>query len=617
MAAAATRQGAISAERPRKSVAASGPWRDLALAAAVVLVVMAPALFTSGGFAADFTNHLWAVWVAGRELARGGRPDYFLNVNGSAVFYPYFAFYGGTLYNATGALADVLGDRPVAAFVGVTTIAVAGCYGGMWWLGRQLGLRGWLAHTPALVVVTSAYYITNLYGRGAWTELVATSAIAPMVAAGLHLVRAPAWRPLPVLVFVIATVVFTGSHNITLLWGTTMLAVGAIVLWAALGVPRGLPWRRLAMVAALGVGCALVNAWFLLPDVLYARDTLVGGTVLPPGATFFDTVAVMLNPLRYVPSVSSTPGLYVQVPDWFLAWGLAAGAVLMWRAPPGDVLRRAWGAMVAMVAIVLALMLVMPLWTAMPSAFLEIQFPYRLGSYLFYATGGLVLVGALALQRAGPANGERPTRERRGLRWVRAGLLVASAVSAGLCVWQLWVPNDTMPKLTGGLTLAKARSGHLETSYLNRYEVLVGVDALPFSWYDQGSYGDGQAPVVVAPNGRSLTIEPDEVRDGHFSGWVNAPPGSAPIETNIDGGAYIVQIKGGLERVGRTAQGFTVVRRRRDGGRGPVHVTVEATHDATIALAWALTLAATAALAILLAALSLRAARERRATRSG
>jgi hypothetical protein len=48
---------------------------------------------------------------------------------------------------------------------------------------------------PALAVVTSAYYVTDLYGRGAWPEFMATSAMAPLLAvhiAGLERVgRSP------------------------------------------------------------------------------------------------------------------------------------------------------------------------------------------------------------------------------------------------------------------------------------------------------------------------------------------------------------------------------------------------------------------------------------------
>src|ERR1700734_2828889 len=87
---------ASNARRGRSS--ANVTIRDVPVAAAAVLMVMAPMLFTSSGFAPDFTNHLWLTWVAGKELVQGGSPGYFLSTSGLGVFYPMFAFYGGTLY---------------------------------------------------------------------------------------------------------------------------------------------------------------------------------------------------------------------------------------------------------------------------------------------------------------------------------------------------------------------------------------------------------------------------------------------------------------------------------------------------------------------------------------
>jgi hypothetical protein len=81
---------------------------------------------------------------------------------------------------ATGGISELLGGHPVIAYVGVTVIAIAGAYVGTLWLGRQFGLRRWVAHAPALTVVTSAYYVTDLYGRGAWPEFIAASSIAPL-----------------------------------------------------------------------------------------------------------------------------------------------------------------------------------------------------------------------------------------------------------------------------------------------------------------------------------------------------------------------------------------------------------------------------------------------------
>lgn len=164
-------------------------------ALAIVVVVAAPMLFTSSGFAVDFTNHLWLTWVAGHLLVQAGHPTYFLNAKSVGVFYPWFAFYGGTLYMIVGGISELLGGHPILAYVGITTLAIAASYLGVVSIGRQLGLRGWMSHAPALTVVTSAYYITNLYGRGAWTEFMATAAIPPLVASGASLVRAPRWRP--------------------------------------------------------------------------------------------------------------------------------------------------------------------------------------------------------------------------------------------------------------------------------------------------------------------------------------------------------------------------------------------------------------------------------------
>src|SRR5262249_31977796 len=147
---------------------------------------------------------------------------------------------GGTLFALTGALAALLGASTILAFEVVTVAAIAAAYGGLFWLARQLGVRGLLAHAPAIVFVTSAYYVTNLYGRGAWSEFMAVSALPLVAAASLRLVRGRLSVG-PVACLVAASVVFSGSHNITLLWGTTLAVVALAVYWVASGRSRELP----------------------------------------------------------------------------------------------------------------------------------------------------------------------------------------------------------------------------------------------------------------------------------------------------------------------------------------------------------------------------------------
>jgi hypothetical protein len=578
-----------SAER-----SAAGLTRADALVATVaVFVVAGPLLFTGSGFAIDFTNHLWLSWVAGKELVQSGSPSYFLNTPGLGVFYPLFAFYGGTLYTITGGLGELLGGHPVLAYVGVTTVAIAAAYGGTLWLSRQLGVRGWLAHAPALAVITSAYYVTDLYGRGAWPEFMATSAMAPLVASCVCLVRTRPWRPTPVLIFVLSAVIFSGSHNITLLWGAAVAAVGLVVVWLALGATRTLPYRRLVAVAGLGVSSALVNAWFLFPDLAYAGKVAVSeDTAINWAYTrSLNTPATLLDPLRHVPAHSSTPAIFVQIPDWFLAWALAAGALLLLRGR-ADRLRRVWAAVAVLIAALLAMMMLAPFWTIVPFPFDEIQFPYRLGTYVYYAVAGLVLVGALALQR-GSAAATEPRRTRR----LRAALVVVVAISVGLCVWQEWVPN----------TLFHA-------SYRHRGNALESVNELPNSWYDDGSFEDVSVPYVTVPTGRTLVIKPDRVHGGRFAAWMNVPPGTGPIWTNINGGAYLVHVAG-LERVGRSPYGGVVVKRPR-GGSEPVHVVIETAHSAPIELGRLMSVLAVLLIAVVVARAVVLSRRARRIVRA-
>ncbi len=67
-----------------------------------MLLVGSPALFTQDGFGIDFTNHLWLVWVQQQAISHHLLPTYLVNAPRVGAFYPFFMFYGGTLYAASG-----------------------------------------------------------------------------------------------------------------------------------------------------------------------------------------------------------------------------------------------------------------------------------------------------------------------------------------------------------------------------------------------------------------------------------------------------------------------------------------------------------------------------------
>jgi hypothetical protein len=551
---------------------------DVAIATLAVLLVASPLLFTRDGFVPDFTSDMWFAGYQQHMISAHLHPTLFLQTQQEGVFYPLFAFYGGALFAITGALAVALGGSTVLAFEVATLTAMAAAYGGLFWIARQLGVRGAMAHAPALVFVTSAYYVTDLYGRGAWAEFMGVSALPLVVAASLRLVRGR-WRAGPIICLVAATVVFTGSHNITLLWGSTV-AVGALVVYGLLSVrSRELPWRRMLATAgliALGVG---LNGWFLLPDVRFGYDTIISGEPQVFGAAeFMNTFGVIFDPLRTVPAASSTPGLYVQAPVLALVWGLLA-APLAWRY-------RRMRAGVATALIVLAGLLVLIMysgapfsgvWSLLPSAFQQVQFAYRLQTYVALACAGLVLVGTLALTRR--AESGRATRLDRPLR---LGLGLAVAFGVALCVWQLWVPNT-----------------HIGP-YFNRANALRGPQTLlPKAWNMGKNYEDRSLPVVGTTTGFAFPAA--DVNDDRLAGSALFPSGTQPFATNIAGGPYLVNVEG-ARVVGRTLEGHLVLQRA-TGGSKPVAVALRPQLSAPVVQGRIIT-AASAALLLALAAIA-------------
>ena len=251
----------------------------------------------------------------------------------------------------------------------------------------------------------------------------------------------------------------------------------------------------------------------------------------------------------------------MQAPDWFLLWTLVAGTALWARTNPP--LRRAAGVLAVCLGAVFALILIGPVWDAMPRTFREVQLPHRLNTYVALLTAGLVLVCVLALERS------QSVRTGRALR---AGLIAASAISLALCVWQVWFANSDEP-----------------WSYHNRNQALRFTHLTPATWYDFGNYSDASQP-VVRPGGRSLVINPAEVNSDHVDLVVTPPPGLDPFVTNISGGPYAVKIGGGITRVGQNGSGFTVARRTHP-GTGPVSVSLGAA-GGSMAVGWIVSLAA-------------------------
>jgi hypothetical protein len=388
---------------------------------------------------------------------------------------------------------------------------------------------------------------------------------------------------------------FSGSHNITLLWGSTLGVVALVVYWLLSGRSRELPWRRMLAVAgliALGVG---LNGWFLLPDISYAHDTIVSAERVAWSVSgFFNTFGVIFDPLRTVPSESGTPALYVQAPVLALIWGLVA-LPLCWREQ-----RLRAGVATALIVLGALLVLIMSsgAWSLLPTVFQYTQFPYRVQTYVTLAIAGLVLVGALALSRR--ADSGRATRSDRALA-LGLGLVVAFSLALG--AWQLWVPN------TQGFRTSQTEPNFWKFSG-NRDKILRGPQThLPESWYDENQFKDGTLPVLGTT--AQFTFSPAQVEDDRLAGSVSLPPGLQPVATNITGGPYLVHVGGGARVVGRTPEGNLVLERTTSGSQ-PVPVELAARLGAPVVLGRI----TTAASAVILLGLALAAVIRRRRRRS-
>ena len=538
--------------------------------ATIIGLLMVPLAATRRSFGPDWTLHLWAVRQQQWNIEATGHPGLFLSAKPLGAFYPIFAFVGSGIYSVGGYLAIVLGDRPIVAYKLLYLAGLALGYGGFTWLSVQFSLRGWRSQVPGAVLVTGAYFLTDMANRGDLGEFMAVASIPFLLAAICAVVKAPATRLRHRLATVVAVFVLTGSHTITLLWGSmfvVLLGVLALLAWGPTW-HRPLPWRRLGELSALGAIGAGLNAWYLFPDLAYGLDTAVAKQSQRgmPGTTHVH-LGLLLDPLRPTDRVtgffSAFSGiLRLSLPVLFFAWAIALSVVL-WRE--GDrVAKRLFVALVIVAVAFVRLVVARDSWRFLPHVLYSIQFTYRLDSYVLLTTALLVTI-ALRWQATARDRVRRPTT---------IVLLTILVFNVGAATWQVW----------GAQSRHVTRYGTPDTKgdrLVN--EVVKSRYTTPPSWYSQGDFRDVSAPVVAFDPTRTMTVPLNEIHGSKFAGRLDVPDGPAPFLTNIAGGPRFVRMTG-IHAVGRTRLGALVVaaRDRSAPPVGPVAVTIEETDSAVL-----------------------------------
>jgi hypothetical protein len=481
----------------------------------VALIAVAlswPMLFTTSGLGGDWEHHLWTVWRQSLAIRADHIPSLFLNTRYSA-FYPEYAFYGGTIYAVAGAIAVALGDSPLGAYILTYILGFMAAYGGWYWTGRILGLGRWLAHAPALVFITSACYLTLVYGQGDWPEFLAVSMLPLMVAAGLEILRSERLRILPAVALAGSATVFFGSHILTVLWASTLLAFTFLAV--ILLVPharRQLRRRGLIRVAALVIPAALINAWFLSPMIAYASHTRIGSRYEVAYADLRSTMhLVSFDHLFTFSRATTVPGLPdypLPLPTLAIAWVLVSIVILLLSVRRGTWLRM----LLIFAAITLGIVILMThagLLLALPKPYTLLQFSYRMEGYVLMGVTAAVTV-ILALTRLGSAR-------LRLWGWTIVPVLTLSLVGAAQQV-------DAYPRTP-----------------LPRSESLTNLGEIFAERYNDYAYVP--LPFVSEVGLPKLSIPPELIHDNRVSLTINANPGQL-VATNIEAGPNLLNIAG-------------------------------------------------------------------------
>lgn len=504
----------------------------------MILAVARPLLFSNYYFNLAWIEELWFMWKQSQAIHANHAPTLFLNYR-YGVYYPQYAFYGGTLFVLFGALSLALGDAPLQTYLLAYLLGFVSAYGGWYWLSHICGLTRWWAHAPGLLFITSPYYLTLIYGRGDWPEFMGVSMVPTVVAAGLSVLRAKRLHLWPALALTLSSILLFGSHNLTLVWACSLLIVLGLAIAALVPAARRQVTRTGTIrVAAILAPALLVNAWFLLPAIVNESNTLIASEFRLWKAQLLEAMQNVSTAHLFTPTVSrvSTDQLSFQLPVLAIGWALVILASIVYRSRGQGVraaLRGTWTRVFlicSLTSVVLTLLMTHAgLIFLLPRVYATLQYSYRLESYVLLALSATVLAGLVLATGAG--------RSMQRWRWA---LLPALVVSLAGAIQQA----DAVAKFT-------PRSLAFKPGY-SADETTIQGEPL----YD---YFDIHLPVFANPGRTAVRVDfdPATIRYDRVSATVQARPGE-PIYTNLQGPPSLVHVSG-ARIVGVTREVYDVL----------------------------------------------------------
>jgi hypothetical protein len=373
----------------------------------------------------EWGNAYWMLERQSAHVAAHGVPTLFLHID-SGTFNPFFAYYAGFLFSVLAYPAALLGVWPV--YAATVVAAIVGGYLGIWWTARNLGLSPQLAILPALTYTTTPWVVGEIYGRGAWAELIAVNAAAVLLGGLTALLWHPERGRGPAIAALIGSAaVIAGTHNLTLLMSAIVLPpliLAALPLRPAGSAPIVPEAARAVGAIALGVG--LTAAW-LIPNAWFGPSTWIAQTDFvdnelgrAPALYAFSNI---FSPWPAIPGPQSAQTIYAQAPTLAILWSLIAFGVILWaRRRHPDQVMLAIAATVAL-GIALALLIVnRAWWLHFPRLVKTVQYPVRLLPLLAMVAALATAIGLLTLR--GPSR-----------RWLVGALVAVLGVQVGAGVW--------------------------------------------------------------------------------------------------------------------------------------------------------------------------------------
>jgi hypothetical protein len=531
----------------------------IAIAGVVIGICVWPMVFERKFLLGDWFLHQWYVWHQEESLRAHLLPSLYAH-DLSGVFDPHFAFYGGTLYAIAAAIALLIGHE--AAFIATWILTLAMGYGAWFWLARQAGLGRWTSHAPGVLFVTSTWCLTSIYVLASWAQMVAFCALVLILAASFSILRADRLRPLPALALAVGVLLYTGSHNLTLVWGTTVVAlVGAVALASNAGLRRLVTRRGLLRLAAIAIPATLINAWWLIPAAVYQSHTVIGSDVaqahflLKSGMELVTPEhALTLTRTRADPLV---PRYALQLPMLAIAWA-AIGLVLL-RARRGSAWFRTALLMLVVIVVTWVFMTNSSLVLALPSPYHMLQAGYRLEAYIQVALACAVIALLVLMTRGTP----RP----RPWAWALLVVLIVSVVQA-----RAQIREPLTPPLKGPMSAA--------FPYHN----------VNLNYPGTMDYVDARVPLYTPDrNFTKVQFSPiDAERTDRAEATVNAQPGEN-VWTNLKASPELVHVTG-ARFVARDPGGNAFLEVASDATPGAAHIVVTTAHPWPVMLGRFLTL---------------------------